>query len=233
MSRDIDWHVFDKAADITASAVRGAMGSEGSQPATYVGEVFSETTRRSGKPPTRCPRRTRSPGSDRVDSNGHVGRCGLVPAAPPRVPVAEGPPGRLPDPGLRVDAPTDAGVSRRADLRGVHRALPRRRRVGQASRADVLRAWAGLGYNRRAVALHETARAVVREHGGRVPRDVGALTRLPGVGPYTAAAVASIGHGVAVAALDGNVRRVVARAIRGAEPDEVPARDLARDAACG
>ena len=42
MSRDIDWHVFDKAADITASAVRGAMGSEGSQPATYVGEVFSE-----------------------------------------------------------------------------------------------------------------------------------------------------------------------------------------------
>jgi hypothetical protein len=42
MSRDIDWHVFDKAADITASAVRGAMGSEGSQPATYVGEVFRE-----------------------------------------------------------------------------------------------------------------------------------------------------------------------------------------------
>jgi hypothetical protein len=42
MSRDIDWHVFDKAADITASAVRGAMGSEGSQPASYVGEVFRE-----------------------------------------------------------------------------------------------------------------------------------------------------------------------------------------------
>jgi A/G-specific adenine glycosylase len=102
--------------------------------------------------------------------------------------------------------------------------------LGEASRADVLRAWAGLGYNRRAVALQETARAVVRDHGGQVPRDVGSLTRLPGVGPYTAAAVASIGHGVAVAALDGNVRRVVARAIRGAEPDEVPARDLWRDA---
>jgi hypothetical protein len=43
MSRDIDWHVFDKAAEITASAVRGAMGSEGSKPATYVGEVFRET----------------------------------------------------------------------------------------------------------------------------------------------------------------------------------------------
>jgi hypothetical protein len=42
MSREIDWHVFDKAADITASAVRGAMGSQGSQPASYVGDVFRE-----------------------------------------------------------------------------------------------------------------------------------------------------------------------------------------------
>jgi hypothetical protein len=42
MSRDIDWHVFDKAADVTASAVRGAMGSQGSQPASYVAEVFRE-----------------------------------------------------------------------------------------------------------------------------------------------------------------------------------------------
>ena len=42
MSRDIDWHVFDKAADITASAVRGAMGAQGSQPPSYVGDVFRE-----------------------------------------------------------------------------------------------------------------------------------------------------------------------------------------------
>ncbi len=42
MSREIDWHVFDKAADITASAVRGAMGSEGSKPASFVGDVFRE-----------------------------------------------------------------------------------------------------------------------------------------------------------------------------------------------
>ena len=42
MSREFDWHVFDKAAEITASAVRGAMGSEGSKPASYVGEVFQE-----------------------------------------------------------------------------------------------------------------------------------------------------------------------------------------------
>ena len=104
--------------------------------------------------------------------------------------------------------------------------FPRVDALAAASRADVLRAWSGLGYNRRAVALHEAARAVVRDHGGRVPRDVDALVQLPGVGPYTAAAVASIGYGDAVAALDGNVRRVAARAIRGAEPDEVPAADL-------
>ena len=102
--------------------------------------------------------------------------------------------------------------------------------LARARRADVLRSWAGLGFNRRAVALHEAGRAIVREHGGRVPRSVDTLVRLPGVGPYTAAAVASIGYGDPVAALDGNVRRVVARAIRGAEPDEVPPDDLASDA---
>ena len=99
-----------------------------------------------------------------------------------------------------------------------------------ASRADVIRAWAGLGYNRRAVALHEASRSVVRDHGGRVPRDREALRRLPGVGPYTAAAVASIGHGDPVAAVDTNVRRICARVIHGAEPDEVSADRLTRDA---
>ena len=102
--------------------------------------------------------------------------------------------------------------------------------LGAASRADVLRAWAGLGYNRRAVALHEAARAIVRDHGGRVPRDVAELRRLPGVGPYTAAAVASIGHGEPVAALDTNVRRICARVVHGVEPDEVSAPRLAADA---
>jgi A/G-specific adenine glycosylase len=98
------------------------------------------------------------------------------------------------------------------------------------SRADVLRAWSGLGYNRRAVRLHEAARAVVRDHGGRIPRDVSVLARLPGVGPYTAAAVASIGFGLPAAAVDTNVRRVVARVMLGAEPDDVPERDVLRDA---
>ena len=108
--------------------------------------------------------------------------------------------------------------------------FPRVEALAAASRAEVLQVWSGLGYNRRAVALHEAARSIVGDHGGRVPRNVDALVQLPGVGPYTAAAVASIGYGDAVAALDGNVRRVAARAIRGAEPDEVPTADLTSDA---
>ena len=102
--------------------------------------------------------------------------------------------------------------------------------LAEASRADVLRAWAGLGYNRRGVALHEAARDVVREHGGRVPKDGDALRRLPGVGPYTAAAVASIGYDEPVAAVDTNVRRITARVIHGVEWDEVASDRLARDA---
>jgi A/G-specific adenine glycosylase len=83
--------------------------------------------------------------------------------------------------------------------------------LARASRADVLRAWAGLGYNRRAVYLHAAARAVVRDHRGRVPTDIDALRSLAGVGPYTAAAVASIAGGEPVAAIDVNVRRIVGR----------------------
>jgi A/G-specific adenine glycosylase len=83
--------------------------------------------------------------------------------------------------------------------------------VARASRADVLRAWSGLGYNRRAVALHEAARAVVRDHRGRIPAEVEMLRRLPGVGPYTAAAVASIAFDLPAAAVDTNVTRVVRR----------------------
>jgi A/G-specific adenine glycosylase len=102
--------------------------------------------------------------------------------------------------------------------------------LAEASRADVLRSWAGLGYNRRGVALHEAARAIVRDHRGRVPRDPDTLRRLPGVGPYTAAAVASLGHGLPLAAMDTNVRRVTARALHGAEPDDVAPDRLAHDA---
>jgi A/G-specific adenine glycosylase len=103
--------------------------------------------------------------------------------------------------------------------------------LARGSRADVLRAWGALGYNRRAVRLHDAARAIVRDHGGRIPRDPTALRALPGVGPYTAAAVASIGFGDPMPALDTNVRRVVARALLGAEPGDVAAEDLSDAAA--
>jgi A/G-specific adenine glycosylase len=99
--------------------------------------------------------------------------------------------------------------------------------LARASRASVIRAWAGLGYNRRAVALSEAARAIAREHGGRVPGSVRELERLPGVGPYTAAAVASFAFGEPVAAVDINVRRVVARVHLGVDPHRAPTRAIA------
>jgi len=76
---------------------------------------------------------------------------------------------------------------------------------------ELLVAWAGLGYNRRALALRECARMIVADHGGRVPSTVGELEALPGIGPYTARAVAASAFGVPVAPLDVNVRRVVSR----------------------
>jgi A/G-specific adenine glycosylase len=89
--------------------------------------------------------------------------------------------------------------------------------LARAPRSEVVREWSGLGYNRRAVALSETARTVVAEHEGRIPRSREDLRRLPGVGPYTAAAVASLAFGEPVAAVDTNVRRVVARSVLGVD----------------
>jgi A/G-specific adenine glycosylase len=83
--------------------------------------------------------------------------------------------------------------------------------LARASEADVLTQWSGLGYYRRARALHESARAVMAEYGGDIPRTAGELSRLPGVGVYTAAAVASIAFGEPIAAVDGNVERVLTR----------------------
>jgi A/G-specific adenine glycosylase len=84
--------------------------------------------------------------------------------------------------------------------------------LASAHPAAVLRAWRGLGYNRRAVALQRAAQAIVRDHGGEVPRDLEALLRLPGVGPYTTRAVAALAFGQRVGAVDTNVRRVLSRA---------------------
>ena len=87
--------------------------------------------------------------------------------------------------------------------------------LAAATPADVLRAWQGLGYNRRALNLWRAARRIVDEHGGRVPADLAALESLPGVGPYTARAVAALAFGLPVGAVDTNVRRVLGADRRG------------------
>jgi A/G-specific adenine glycosylase len=87
--------------------------------------------------------------------------------------------------------------------------------LAAASPADVLRAWAGLGYDRRALALWRAARVIVEEYGGRVPSTVEELDALPGVGPYTARAVAALAFGQPVGAVDVNVRRVLGRILGG------------------
>ncbi|MBD7917396.1 A/G-specific adenine glycosylase [Cellulomonas sp. Sa3CUA2] len=84
-----------------------------------------------------------------------------------------------------------------------------------APTADVLRAWDRLGYPRRALRLQECARAVVERHGGVLPDDEDALLALPGVGPYTAAAVRAFAFGRRSVVLDTNVRRVLARVAAG------------------
>jgi A/G-specific adenine glycosylase len=83
--------------------------------------------------------------------------------------------------------------------------------LAKAEEAEVLATWSGLGYYRRARALHESARAVMAEYQGQIPGTAAELNRLPGVGVYTAAAVASIAFGEVVAAVDGNVERVLTR----------------------
>src|SRR6478735_9929598 len=110
----------------------------------------------------------------------------------------------------------------------VERVLPRYREwlarwptvesLADAAAADVIRAWDGLGYNRRAVNLHRCAQAVV-ERGG-FPHDPAELRTLPGIGPYTAAAVACFAFGAQVPAPDTNAVRVLGRAF--GDPSVVP-----------
>jgi A/G-specific adenine glycosylase len=89
--------------------------------------------------------------------------------------------------------------------------------LAAAAPAEVIQAWSGLGYNRRAVNLHRLARVAVAEHGGALPGGADGLRTLPGIGGYTARAVASIAWDEPVAAVDTNVRRVLARVIDGLE----------------
>ncbi len=96
-----------------------------------------------------------------------------------------------------------------------------------AGAAEVVRAWAGLGYNRRALNLHRTAVVLVERHLGRVPDDLDALLDLPGIGPYTARAVLAFAYGHATGVVDTNVARVLARAVAGRPLGKVEAQRLA------
>jgi A/G-specific adenine glycosylase len=89
--------------------------------------------------------------------------------------------------------------------------------LANAETSDVIRIWSGLGYNRRAVNLQRAARAVVDELGGMFPDDPADLKKLPGIGAYTAGAIAAFAHERDVAFLDTNMRRVVSRVIFGTE----------------
>src|SRR6202453_1114057 len=80
-----------------------------------------------------------------------------------------------------------------------------------AEEPDVLAAWSGLGYYRRAKLMHKAAQVVIREHQGVLPRTAEELRKLPGIGEYTSAAIASIAYGELVAVVDGNVERVLFR----------------------
>jgi A/G-specific adenine glycosylase len=106
--------------------------------------------------------------------------------------------------------------------------------LAKSDAGDVIRLWRGLGYNSRAVRLRELARAVVNEHGGALPQSRDALLALPGIGPYTAAAVRAFAFDCDDAALDTNIRRIVHRVMLGLEyPPLAQARKLdAMAAAC-
>jgi A/G-specific adenine glycosylase len=90
--------------------------------------------------------------------------------------------------------------------------------LAAAPEAEVMRAWAGLGYYARARNLIACARTVADEHGGRFPEEEAELRRLPGIGAYTAAAIAAIAFGKRAVVVDGNVERVTARLFAVAEP---------------
>jgi A/G-specific adenine glycosylase len=112
--------------------------------------------------------------------------------------------------------------------------------LAAAPLGDVLAAWAGLGYYARARNLHACARAVAEEHDGKFPADEAALRKLPGIGDYTAAAIAAIAFGKRAAPVDGNIERVLARyfavttPLPGAKPEiRTLAETLVPDDRCG
>lgn len=93
--------------------------------------------------------------------------------------------------------------------------FPTLQALANAPVSDVIRAWSGMGYNRRAINLQRAARAIVDEHGARIPNNRHALEKLPGIGRYTAAAIACFAFHRPVAVMDTNIRRVLGRLIAG------------------
>jgi A/G-specific adenine glycosylase len=97
--------------------------------------------------------------------------------------------------------------------------------LANASEQEVLSAWEGLGYYSRARNLQRAARMVVERYGSQLPRDISALRKLPGIGRYTAGAIASIAFGMDQPTLDGNLRRVLARLFDVSQAADTPAGD--------
>ena len=100
--------------------------------------------------------------------------------------------------------------------------FPTVQQLAAARESSVLAAWSGLGYYRRARMLHAAAKAVVTHHGGEFPSTVAELRNLPGIGRYTAAAIASIVFNLPVAVVDGNVERVLLRAFGDSPAEKDP-----------
>lgn len=101
--------------------------------------------------------------------------------------------------------------------------FPMMRHLASASEQEVLTLWEGLGYYSRARNLHKTARMVIEQHAGELPQDLPALQKLPGIGRYTATAIASMAFGQDAATLDGNLKRIFARLYDFDQPVDTPA----------
>jgi A/G-specific adenine glycosylase len=101
--------------------------------------------------------------------------------------------------------------------------FPTVKALAQSSEQDVLNLWEGLGYYSRARNLHKAAKIVIERYNGQLPQDLDALRKLPGIGRYTVGAIASMAFGMDVPALDGNIRRVLARIFDVNEPADSPA----------
>ena len=94
--------------------------------------------------------------------------------------------------------------------------------LAAADEQDVLRLWEGLGYYSRARSIHKAARVIMSDYDGVLPSDPALLRKLPGIGDYTAGAIASMGYGLPAACLDGNIRRIYARYYDIADPVRTP-----------